>query len=344
MAATQLLALFHEAAPTADTIQQLREAGIDDTCVEVLSSIPYRGEMLGRPRPRTRIGKFALVGAGLGLITALFLTAGIFLLYPLRQGGQPLVPIPPSLIVLFEVIMLGTMWATFFGLLLGNRLPSFRPQLYDPRITEGHIGVLVEVEEGQIDEIMEILKRNGAHHMNRVPAYSKEDPRNRVFWIAAGVGIVGLASIVLLLAFEVIRIPFPSQMVDQVSIAYLQGPRQSAPSQSVPIQGPVLIADQPAMQPVPVSEDSLQRGEVFFSINCTMCHGKEGKGDGTLSGFFSPRPVDFTSDRVKELANETLFSVITQGRGIMPSMSEGLSVEARWDVINYVRSLGEQGE
>ena len=124
MAAVQLLGLFHEATPTADTLDQLRKLGVPDEKITVMSGMPYRAEMLGRPRPRERLARVALLGAALGLATALFLTAGIFLLYPLHVGGQPLVPIPPSMIVLFEVAMLGTMWATFFGFVSSNRSQS----------------------------------------------------------------------------------------------------------------------------------------------------------------------------------------------------------------------------
>src|SRR5512137_839693 len=110
MAEIQVIGLFHEATPTADTLDRLRELGVTDDKITVMSGIPYSAEMLGRPPVRTRVGRMALIGALLGLLTAVFLSVGIFLLYPLAQGGQPIVPVPPTLIVLFEVTMLGTMW------------------------------------------------------------------------------------------------------------------------------------------------------------------------------------------------------------------------------------------
>jgi hypothetical protein len=128
-----LLGLFHEATPTADTIDQVRALGISDDSITVMSGMPYRPEILGRPRYRGRVGRLALLGALLGLLLGLFLTVGIWLLYPLVQGGQPIIPIPPTLIILFEATMLGTMWAAFFSLLLENRFPIFKSQLYDPR-------------------------------------------------------------------------------------------------------------------------------------------------------------------------------------------------------------------
>jgi high-affinity iron transporter len=78
---------------------------------------------------------------------------------------------------------------------------------------------------------------------------------------------------------------------------------------------------------------------VLFNTNCALCHGPEGTGNGPLSGFFSPKPADLTGDRVQSLTNAELFLIITQGRGLMPSLAENLSAGERWDVINHVRTL-----
>jgi mono/diheme cytochrome c family protein len=305
-----------------------------------MSSMPYRAEMLGRRRARASVGRIALLGAVLGLLTGLFLSVGIFLLYPLSQGGQPIVPVPPSLIILFETTMLGTMWATFFGLLIVNKFPIFKPQIYDPRITEGHIGVLAEVDGALADQVEHTLAANGAHHLHRqVVNQRSRDPSFRLFWGGTAASIVALTAVVLLIAYDLLKISFPSNMVNQDSTAYEQGPRLAAPADAVPIQGPVLIAGQPASEPIPATDNSLQRGQVLFNTNCALCHGPEGTGNGPLSGFFSPKPADLTGDRVQSLTNAELFLIITQGRGLMPSLAENLSAGERWDVINHVRTL-----
>ena len=361
MAKYLLLGLFHEATPTADTIAQLRDLGVPDEGITVMSGMPYRPEWLGRPRYRGRVGLFSLVGAGLGLSLGLFLTVGIWLLYVLIQGGQPTIPIPITLIVLFEVTMLGTMWAAFFSLLVENRFPVFKSQLYDPRITEGHIGVLAEVDEKLADQAEQILKANGAHHFQRIEerrplfelrggpwqqfkarvnaAVFGPDPGHRKFWLTVLAALVVLLVVGGLIPYGVFPLSFPTQMENQVSIAYEQGPRLAAPAAAVPVQGPVLIAGQPATAPIPVKADSLQRGKVLFGITCFVCHGVTGAGNGTLSGFFSPKPADLTSAGVQNLSDAEIFLVITQGLGVMPSMAENLSVQDRWDVINYVRGL-----
>jgi mono/diheme cytochrome c family protein len=341
MADIQLLGLFHEATPTAETIGRLHELGVPDQNITVMSGIPYQAEMFGRSRPKRRVGLIALIGAILGLVIGLFLTIGIFLLYPLVQGGQPIIPIPPTLIILFETSMLGTMWAAFFGLLGENRFPVFKKRLYDPRITEGHIGVLVETEASLGDKVEKALKDNGAHHMRRESVVEGTDTRLTLFWAGVLGAVILITAGTLLVAYDVTKISFPTNMAEQDSIAYLQGPRLLAPAGAVPIQGAVLIDDQPASEPLPATRDSIQRGEVLFGITCRVCHGQNGDGSSPLSGFFSPKPADLTGDRVQNLSDQELFLVITQGRGIMPSLAENLSPEERWDVVNYVGSIGK---
>lgn len=339
MAEIELLGLLHEATPTAEILNELKRHDITDKQITIISSIPYRAEILGRPKPVRRVSIIAFIGSIFGFLFGLFLTAGIFLLYPLHQGGQPVLPIPPSLIILFETTMLGTMVATFFGLLDSNFFPIFKRQIYDPRVTEGHIGVIVQIEESQANQVEKILTDHGAHHLSRQPYKQERDVQAILFRIAVPVVLVIIGSLILLISYEIIQLPIPTQMREQDVVGYLQGPRFEPPPEAVPVQGPVLIAGRPASQPVPATEDSLQRGQILFARICVICHGEDGTGSGILSHHFNPSPADLTSDEIINMPDEDIFLVITQGRGIMPSLAENLTPSERWDVVNYVRSL-----
>ncbi|MEJ2597551.1 MAG: cytochrome c [Anaerolineales bacterium] len=339
MANLQLLGLFHDATPTSDALIELRELGIEDKNVTVMSAMPYGEEVFGRPRIPRRVGRYALIGSFLGLLLGLFLTVGIFSLYPLRQGGQPIIPIPPTLIVLFETTMLGTMWAAFFALLAVNRFPDFETKTYDPRITEGHIGVLVWLDESLADKAEAILTDHGGHHMQRIP-YEPTSNRNLIrFWGIVLGGVTLLGVLILFIGYDIIPLHFPTNMAEQDSIAYLQGPRKAAPALAVPVQGPALIDGQPATTPVPSSSASIQRGQQLFSITCQVCHGKSGNGLSPLTPYFSPPPADLTGDKVQGMTDAQIYKVVSQGFNVMPSMAENLSPSERWDVINYVRTL-----
>ncbi len=339
MANLQLLGLFHDATPTSDALIELRDLGIQDKDITVMSAMPYGEEVFGRPAHPRKVGRIALIGSFLGILLGLFLTVGIFSLYPLHQGGQPIIPIPPTLIVLFETTMLGTMWAAFFGLLAINRFPDFETKTYDPRITEGHIGVLVWLNEAMADKAEAILVAHGGHHLQRIP-YEPTSNRNLVrFWgiVVAGVTILGV--LILFIGYDIIPLHFPTNMAEQDSIAYLQGPRKAAPALAVPVQGPALIDGQPATTPVPSSPASIQRGQQLFSITCQVCHGKQGNGLSPLSAYFKPPPADLTGDTVQSMTDAQIYVVISQGFNVMPSMAENLAPSERWDVINYVRTL-----
>jgi len=159
---TSLLALFEDIDPAADAIERLHELGVDDDRINVISGIPFKEQILGRPPVWTNVPRLAMGGAMIGLIIGLFLIFGIPVLYPLHVGGQPLFPIPPVFIIGFEMIMLGLMVATFVGLFLDSRFPSYEPKAYVPEISDGKIAVLFSCQSGQQVRIEEDLRALGA--------------------------------------------------------------------------------------------------------------------------------------------------------------------------------------
>jgi mono/diheme cytochrome c family protein len=339
MSNRSVLGLYHEATSTADTLDRLRELGVPDDDITVMSGVPYTPEMLGRRPIYERLVPFALIGAGGGFLAALFLTVVTPYLYTITVGGQPLIPGPPTIIIVFEFTMLGTLLATFGGLLAEIAFPAVGRQDYDHRITEGHIGVLAVVDEAQAKQVEDALREMGAHHLRVAEAAPPPGQRTwRRLALVAGFAIVPTV-IGLLFAYSVLVIPLPNQMVEQLSTGHEQGPRLVAPAAAVPVQGPVLVGGQPASLPVPATEHSLQRGQILFDISCAMCHGPRGEGNGRLSGYYNPPPADLTSDRVQALTAQQIFLVITQGWGRMPSIAENLSPVERWDVVNHVHSL-----
>ena len=65
-------------------------------------------------------------------------------------------------VVTYESTMLMAIIFTIIGIIFESRLPSFKQGLYDTRITEGYIGVLVNVEEEQLSQVSGILTQAGA--------------------------------------------------------------------------------------------------------------------------------------------------------------------------------------
>lgn len=122
------------------------------------------------------------------------------------------------------------------------------------------------------------------------------------------------------------------------------------PARSVPVEGAAFIpgAGSPA-NPIPAGPDSAARGKLYYDINCALCHGGQGKGDGPIAEALSRKPTDLTAAHVAAMSDGELFMVITNGvqppagtRGGMPALRENLAVPDRWDVVNYVRTLQGQ--
>ena len=90
--------------------------------------------------------------------------------------------------------------------------------------------------------------------------------------------------------------------------------------------------------PVAASAESIARGKIFYEINCLVCHGAEGLGDGLVGHkFVEKAPVDLNDAYTQDQAVGQLFFTLTRGRAKMPFYRDALSPDERWDVINYVK-------
>jgi hypothetical protein len=160
-----LLALFGDVNPAADGIEKLYELGIQDDDINVISGIPIKGSILGRPGVWTNVPRIALFGAMLGLCVGIFLIYGIPAIYPLYVGGQPLMPIPPGFIIGFELTMLGLMGSAFIGMFFESRFPSFEEVEYVPEVSDGKIAVFFHCPPGSEKSIADALTRAGAEYV-----------------------------------------------------------------------------------------------------------------------------------------------------------------------------------
>jgi hypothetical protein len=165
-----LVALFADIDPASDAIARLREMGLTDDQMNVISGIPFPGRVLGRPSARTSVAQIALVGAGLGALLGLFLIYGIPYLYPLHVGGQPVYPVPMGFIATFEMTMLGLMGFAFLGLFVDSGFPSYTPKEYVPEISNGKIAVLFVCDGPEEKRFVDALTKLGAESVARAEA------------------------------------------------------------------------------------------------------------------------------------------------------------------------------
>ena len=167
---TALLAVFEDIEPAARGIEKLRELGLDDDEMNVISGLPIPGRVLGRPGAVTNVSRIALVGAGLGMLFGISLIYGTPALYPLHVGGQPVFPIPMGWIVTFEMTMLGLMGFAFLGLFVDSGFPSYTPKEYMPEISDGKIAVLFHCPSQDQGKFVEALTKAGAESVTPAEA------------------------------------------------------------------------------------------------------------------------------------------------------------------------------
>jgi len=91
--------------------------------------------------------------------------------------------------------------------------------------------------------------------------------------------------------------------------------------------------------PVPADARSLLNGRKYYTINCAVCHGYEGKGDGPIvAKGFPPIPLAGPASPAPGRTDGYIWGMMRNGRGLMPSYNRIEELD-RWDVVNYVRGL-----
>jgi len=108
-------------------------------------------------------------------------------------------------------------------------------------------------------------------------------------------------------------------------------------------QAPTSAAAGDAKNPVAATADSLAAGKKTFGLDCAMCHGGGGAGDGDLASSMSLSLKDLRDpDTLKEKSDKELYELIDKGKGKMLGEEGRLKPEQVWNVVNYVRSLSKK--
>jgi mono/diheme cytochrome c family protein len=155
------------------------------------------------------------------------------------------------------------------------------------------------------------------------------------------VAVIVAFAVMLLFTYDVIKIDWPSFMEIQPSFRPMEHPLPP-PERSIPIEGAIVIPGMGAPEnPTVADEASIARGKELFAINCQMCHGPTGEGNGTIAPFLLKyKPANLTKDVVQSKSDGSIFLTITDGlEGRMPPLNENLTVSERWDVVNFMRTL-----
>ena len=99
------------------------------------------------------------------------------------------------------------------------------------------------------------------------------------------------------------------------------------------------------VNPFPITAEGLERGKELYNIQCGICHGEKGDGNGWLvdeankNAKYPAQPAIFTTDDFVNATEGRYYHAIIYGKNVMGGYADKLSYEERWQVIHWIRAL-----
>ena len=133
-----------------------------------------------------------------------------------------------------------------------------------------------------------------------------------------------------------------NEMHVQPSFQRQEEPR-AFPAGSVPVTGLAMAYPEEEARaldnPFDQTPAAVDAGQRLYNTYCRMCHGESGLGDGAIASYYPPQPRNLTDEAARGLSDGDIFWAVTNGFGRMPPFEKRLTVDERWQVVTYVRSL-----
>ena len=130
-----------------------------------------------------------------------------------------------------------------------------------------------------------------------------------------------------------------------VSSAQQQSSDSGAQAQKTPSYSAIPVQAAKEANPVKSSPDSLARAKKWWTLDCEMCHNKNGDGKGETAKDMKLTMFDLTNPAtLKDRTDGEIYWIIKNGHNDMPAEGTRISTETGWDLVNYVRSLAKKKE
>jgi mono/diheme cytochrome c family protein len=101
-------------------------------------------------------------------------------------------------------------------------------------------------------------------------------------------------------------------------------------------------ASRQGIPPRPVDATaSVETGATHYGLDCSICHGVDGRSQMPAGRWMYPRATDLTSQQVQSYSDQELFWIIKNGIRFtgMPAFGKLETPDHIWGLVNYLRTL-----
>ena len=165
MIQNRILGLFDNFDQASAAIHEVRHANLpelkmDEITIKSPIEHPEVEKVLGDRGSSVR--KYTLAGALLGgSLGFLCIAAAQGNFFAQQKGGKPIIPLPPDFVLTYEMLILGGVYITVLGFLICAGLPArMKSDLYNAKVSEDQIGVMVKGNSYVVSEVRKIFERH----------------------------------------------------------------------------------------------------------------------------------------------------------------------------------------
>jgi mono/diheme cytochrome c family protein len=84
---------------------------------------------------------------------------------------------------------------------------------------------------------------------------------------------------------------------------------------------------------------TLERGRERYQIQCAVCHGATGSGNGIATKYGLVGVANFQQQRLRTMSDGEIYHTMVDGKNTMLGYGASIQVPDRWAIIAYIRAL-----
>lgn len=84
---------------------------------------------------------------------------------------------------------------------------------------------------------------------------------------------------------------------------------------------------------------TLERGRERYQIQCAVCHGATGAGNGIATKYGLVGVASLHQQRLRDMTDGEIYNTIVNGKNTMLGYGAGIQVPDRWAIVAYIRAL-----